>query len=769
MGGNWRLHIAFSLVPIPDDERLTTLKKEVAIEDGLSHIEPLTNDDRKLVHSICEKSLAGCSRAEFAAYRTKFDAAENGPAWSLTGEFRSSDEMMKAQAQWCDVSIAHERQIVEWLREGGLSLVTADGIATTDTERGLVRREDVKRYLENYKLPWRDVQSENSDAFLSGTRAGIVDATGGPVMPVSIVATLFIDPVRKHVSVGEIADMTARAVQPKGSIAWAAALDYHRQELDAAIRRGEIRGFEPSTMRPLTSQLTSLPLKGAPLANAWVPVEDVQKFASGVGVKVTFDFSEVKYEFAPEARAVIAGESQWSETELEALCLGVPPTQYHDDCAPEAERAPIRQAILSACKSGKLDAHETGAGNAVYGGKWSIERVSAVRWAITNHFDRFPEWLARSCHAEIWKQQDEERRTAGRYTLQEAADALEQHTGTAAKDWLVKLEQAVPNDHLPVYRPGEQARYRPKTVRPFYEEAYWDDLNAWLKAHEPRVKFRLAEPPPPTPTNIATGTPVEVVPCPKKFTLYWFNRRIDEAPSFAEQAMAVLQRMKVQKPPVLHETTTPSSAGSALVNEWLVNGDLPCFMRGRQIDDFAALTIEPAGDLSEAMDILESDIHICRDDVIRLMEQEGMAVPAFLIHESPAEETTKCVAEVRQPSSRTATRMPGYTTEAPSPDAGDGAVITPTTHRVTSHTLVRRGDLMTPVIQRVVAAVGSYDSKVVFTRLREMAINEEAPLNGVDNNGGRLMWTDANGSKKRLTKKALAERLRTMSTRDSAG
>ncbi|MEM5371634.1 hypothetical protein V4C53_37180 [Paraburkholderia azotifigens] len=336
--------------------------------------------------------------------------------------------------------------------------------------------------------------SENPNAFLQSARARILGATEGPVTPVQIVATLFIDPARKHVPVGEIAEMTARAVHPKGSIEWAAAFDYHRKELDAAIRRGEIRGFEPSTMRPLTGQLTSLPLKGAPLANAWVPVEDVQKFATGVGVKVTFDFSEVNYEFVPEARAAIAGESHWSEKELEALCLGVPPTQYDDDCVPEAERVPIRQAVLSACKSGKLDAHETGAGNAVYGGKWSIERVSAVRWAITNHFNGFPEWLARSCHAEIWKQQDEERHTAGRYTLQEAADALEQHTGATAKDWLVKLEQAVPNDHLPVYRPGELARYRPKTVRAYYDEAYWDDLNAWLRTNEPRVQFQFAQP-----------------------------------------------------------------------------------------------------------------------------------------------------------------------------------------------------------------------------------------------------------------------------------
>jgi len=937
--------------------------------------------------------------------------------------------------------------------------------------------------------------SENPDAFLQRARARIVGAAQGAVTPVPIVATLFIDPVRKYVPVGEIVEMTARAVHPEGSIVWAAALEYHSQELDAAIRRGEIHGFEPSTMRSLTGQLTSLPLKGAPLANAWVPVADVQKFASGVGVKVTFDFSEVKYVFMPEARAAIASESHWSETELESLCLGVPPAQYHDDCAPEAERVPIRQAILAACKSGKLDAHETGAGNAVYGGKWSIERVSAVRWAITNHFDRFPEWLARSCHAEIWKQQDEERRTAGRYTLHEAADALEQHTGTIAKDWVVKLEQAVRNDHLLVYRPGEQARYRPKTVRADYDEAYWDDLNTWLKAHEPRVKFQFAAPiatetssqrvakpgtanepasapntdsvswteqahtlkqiqeqadlwalrqparlygagfsekmqkqttlsryldfdtwtpeaaamlvcglqapiidgqlcteipekgamgldnclimgsqdpfheakrvlgiwrsqvssparvrpldfvrwcqsrgfdtawlqsieedalnaeredmkaagrpeflaqdvtpdarelstvdltceqwdrmtgtqrqsalqaiadtkayseqvarqaderralgrytlneaakaiaasgerfealleklcgaaqrgdlpmhapgeraryeytngkqvrpfyeeaywndldtwlerfeprvtfrfpvpVAPSNPNIDLGATADMNPCPDDFTLYWLNRKIDEDASFAEQAMVALQRRNEQRPKVLHDTTTLASAGSALVNEWLVNRDLPCSMRGRPVDDFAALTLEPGScSLSDTMDILESDIHLCRDDVIRLLKREGMSVPQFLRGGSPSEGPAKYPADAGQTGSGAFVPVAGDVTETPAPEAEDGEAGIAAPLRVTTHTLRSRGDLLTPVIQRVVMATGSYDSNVVFPRLREMAIGEEEPFNGVDKDS--LLWTDASGKKRRLNRKALAERLRPMGKRGEAG
>jgi hypothetical protein len=359
-------------------------------------------------------------------------------------------------------------------------------------------------------------------------------------------------------------------------------------------------------------------------------VEEVQKFASGVGVRVTCDFSEVKYVFVPEARAAIAAEERWSETELEALCFGVPPTQYHDDCVPEAERGAVRRAILSACKSGKLDADETSAGNAVYGGKWRIERVSAVRWAITNRFDRFPEWLARSCHAVIWKRQDDERRTAGRYTLQEAADALEQHTGTTATDWLVKLGLAVRNDHLPIYRPGEQARYRPETMRAFYDEAYWDDLNARLEKYESRITFRFPAPVAGTNPNAANGA-TDAKPCPEQFTLYWLNRKVDDDALVSDQAARVLQRMNEQRPKVLHDSTTSASAAGALVNEWLVNRDLPCYMRGRLVNDFCALTLEPAScNLSDTMDILESSIHLYRDDVVKLLSREGMTVPHFL-------------------------------------------------------------------------------------------------------------------------------------------
>ncbi|MGN8137661.1 hypothetical protein ACTJLC_23460 [Paraburkholderia sp. 22099] len=171
-------HIAFSLVTIPDDERLTTIFKETVVkqEPGLtqSKQEPLTSADWQLVRSICGNPPARCSRAQFDEWRRRFDTTENRPAWSLVAEFRESDEMMNAQARWCDVSAAHKQQIARWVSAGDLSLVTTEGVETVDTTKGFVRRDDVKRYLEYYNLPWRHAKAKAEDADRS------VSANGQP-------------------------------------------------------------------------------------------------------------------------------------------------------------------------------------------------------------------------------------------------------------------------------------------------------------------------------------------------------------------------------------------------------------------------------------------------------------------------------------------------------------------------------------------------------------------------------------------------------------
>lgn len=92
------------------------------------------------------------------------------------------------------------------------------------------------------------------------------------------------------------------------------------------------------------------------------------------------------------------------------------------------------------------------------------------------------------------------RRSQGRYTLEEAALAIEEATGESAGEMLENLVTAARSGALCVYAPGKNARYLYKTsgfqshVREFYEEAFWNHLNDWLEKHEPRITWRFPDP-----------------------------------------------------------------------------------------------------------------------------------------------------------------------------------------------------------------------------------------------------------------------------------
>ena len=88
-----------------------------------------------------------------------------------------------------------------------------------------------------------------------------------------------------------------------------------------------------------------------------------------------------------------------------------------------------------------------------------------------------------------------ERREKGRYTLREAAEAFAENTGEQLRVMRDKLMAAVKSGALRVYAPGSDISYRLETVRDFYEETYWNDLNAWLAGAEPRSLWRFPEPP----------------------------------------------------------------------------------------------------------------------------------------------------------------------------------------------------------------------------------------------------------------------------------
>lgn len=78
-------------------------------------------------------------------------------------------------------------------------------------------------------------------------------------------------------------------------------------------------------------------------------------------------------------------------------------------------------------------------------------------------------------------------------------------------------------------------------------------------------------------------------------------------------------------------TYRPDGAVSALINHWLCERDLNCYINGKLVEDFTALTVLPVdGDYGKGMDALENWITIRKDELAALLEQRNLTVPAFL-------------------------------------------------------------------------------------------------------------------------------------------
>lgn len=97
----------------------------------------------------------------------------------------------------------------------------------------------------------------------------------------------------------------------------------------------------------------------------------------------------------------------------------------------------------------------------------------------------------------MYSVQEREKREQGRYTLDEAAEEISRETGERRETVSQRLKEAARQGTLCVYAPGEKVKLRytaAKPVRTFHEEAYWDDLNAWLAENEPRLGYRFSLP-----------------------------------------------------------------------------------------------------------------------------------------------------------------------------------------------------------------------------------------------------------------------------------
>lgn len=83
---------------------------------------------------------------------------------------------------------------------------------------------------------------------------------------------------------------------------------------------------------------------------------------------------------------------------------------------------------------------------------------------------------------------------SGRYKLEDAAKTIGKATGESETMFLERFEKAVADKSLPVFWPGSKVRHESLTVREWYDEAYWDDLNSCLEILFPRLDWRFPEP-----------------------------------------------------------------------------------------------------------------------------------------------------------------------------------------------------------------------------------------------------------------------------------
>jgi hypothetical protein len=193
-------------------------------------------------------------------------------------------------------------------------------------------------------------------------------------------------------------------------------------------------------------------------------------------------------------------EPHWTERQLEALCFGIDPTQYgdRDEIAEPHHRDHAKKEIDEGLRSGRLRGkrkESSGPADAMYRCQWEIEPHSAVLWA-EERFPRFPRFLVKEEMHRLYREQNEAKRAAGRFTLEEAALHISGNTENV-QEVCAKLMRAALSGDLPVYLPGKLTKHdygNDNTVREFYEEAYWEDLNKWLIANEPRLPFRFSTP-----------------------------------------------------------------------------------------------------------------------------------------------------------------------------------------------------------------------------------------------------------------------------------
>lgn len=204
-------------------------------------------------------------------------------------------------------------------------------------------------------------------------------------------------------------------------------------------------------------------------------------------------------EIFDDQKVLVTLNLAWSEGELECLCFGETPGmferfEYSD--TKKLERNAMTDSILRALKNSELSAEWFESGKAQFGEgrEWLINTESAIHWAIRKHGTIFPDWLVSQDNLSIWARERIERNAVGRYWLAEAFAEIEANTNQS-QEIMIHLLDAARKGVLPVFGPKSNVRIKNcEDTKEFFSEAFWDDLNVWLKDEMPRIHWEFPDP-----------------------------------------------------------------------------------------------------------------------------------------------------------------------------------------------------------------------------------------------------------------------------------
>lgn len=120
--------------------------------------------------------------------------------------------------------------------------------------------------------------------------------------------------------------------------------------------------------------------------------------------------------------------------------------------------------------------------------------------------------------------------------------------------------------------------------------------------------------------------------CPKEFTLYWLNKELSNDERFVHEALVMLREWSAaNQPEHARSTYSPARSADALVNFWLTRKRLFGYSYGDRIENYLSLTIiAPDDDLERGIQNQEAMITMKRDEIVALMVEEGVTIPACL-------------------------------------------------------------------------------------------------------------------------------------------